>query len=128
MLDTSVCIPALRGERALKERIRAMSRAAIASMAAAEIWHGVHLCDERFRAEEEARVERMLRAVRIVPFDRAAARAWARIAASILDERFEELGANDVVIAATAISRNMVLATRDARSFPEIPGLRFELW
>jgi predicted nucleic acid-binding protein len=63
----------------------------------------------------------------VISFDLVAARVharlWARLAAKGI-----AIGQHDLVIAATAISRGMDVATRDARSFPKIPGLKILRW
>lgn len=57
-----------------------------------------------------------------IPIDRAAADAWARLAAA-LRESGKEATINDSWIAATAIARQMPIATQDA-DYDGMPGVR----
>ncbi len=61
------------------------------------------------------------------PIDLVAARIhaglWAQLAA-----RSIAVGAHDLLIAATALATDSQVATRDTRSFPQIPGLSVVSW
>ena len=54
---------------------------------------------------------------------RVHARLWAKLAVKGI-----AVGQHDLVIAATAVSRGLDVATHDARSFPKIPGLSILSW
>jgi len=62
-----------------------------------------------------------------VPFDRAAAEAYGTIRAT-LEQQGTPIGANDVLIAATALSRGMILVTHNTREFGRIAALLLEDW
>lgn len=59
----------------------------------------------------------------LVPFDAAASGAFDALKAAKI-----RVGTMDLRIAATALSRNLVLVTRNARDFGQVPGLRVEDW
>jgi predicted nucleic acid-binding protein len=63
----------------------------------------------------------------VVPFDLGAAVAHAKLGAG-LAEHGVIIGAHDLILAATAMSREAGVATRDLRSFPKIPGLEILQW
>ena len=68
-------------------------------------------------------VEGPLFAGRILPMDSAVAKTWL----ALTDKK--EMEAADSVIAATALTHGLVLATRNIRHFREIPGLKiFNPW
>jgi tRNA(fMet)-specific endonuclease VapC len=75
----------------------------------------------------EAYVEAILATFPVLAFDldcvRTHARLWADLAALGVN-----VGAHDLLIAATAIAHGLELATRDQRSFPKIPGLSLICW
>ena len=61
----------------------------------------------------------------VIAFDLTVARVHASLWAG-LAKRGVAVGERDLMIAATAITRDYAVATRDARSFPKIPGLKVE--
>jgi tRNA(fMet)-specific endonuclease VapC len=63
----------------------------------------------------------------ILDFDRAAAEAYGGLQAA-LEAQGKLIGANDMLIAAQAISAGLTLVSNNAREFGRVPGLRFENW
>ena len=121
VFDTSFLIQLERQAAALAEG----EEAAIAAITVSELLQGVLRADARHRAVRQARVEAILGAVQIVPFDDRIARVHAGLWAD-LESRGRPLGAHDLQIAATALSLGWSLATLDERGFGRVPGLR--LW
>ena len=82
-------------------------------------------------AVASARAERasktLLARFSIVDFDLEIARLHARLGAD-LAAKGTPVGAHDLIIAATALSLDYRIATRDRRSFPKIPGLDVVYW
>ncbi len=130
LIDSSVLIAAERGQLDLSD-LRARTEreeVAIAAVTASELLHGVFRAGTSARrAQREAFVERMLATFPVLPFDLTAARIHARLWAS-LASRGIAVGAHDLLIAATALASGCAVATRDARSFPKIPGLSLLRW
>jgi len=79
------------------------------------------------RARAERSVEGLLARFAIIDFDIEIARLHARLSAD-LAARGTQIGAHDLIIAATALSLDYRLATRDKRSFPKIPSLDVVYW
>lgn len=107
---------------------RAGDRAAISAITASELLHGVpRAAPAATRNRREAFVEALLHALEVLPFDEPAARTHARIWSELAGKGIN-IGPHDLIIAATAIANGLVVATRDRRSFPKVPGLAFEVW
>ena len=68
-----------------------------------------------------------LSAIEILPFDDLAAEEYGRIRFD-LKQKGNLIGANDLLIAAHAMSRNIVLVTNNTKEFERVQGLRLENW
>jgi tRNA(fMet)-specific endonuclease VapC len=74
------------------------------------------------------KVEReILPYVRVVEFDESGALEAGRLQA-FLKRAGKPIGGEDIQIAATAITRQLILVTRNTRHFQNVPGLRLENW
>lgn len=130
LIDSSVLIAAERSQLDLGPLLdeRGDEQVAVAAITASELLHGVHRATRsNARARREAFVENILSVVPVLPFDLVTARIhatlWARLAAKGVN-----VGAHDLVIAATALAVGYDVATRDRRSFPKIPGVKVLAW
>jgi tRNA(fMet)-specific endonuclease VapC len=94
----------------------------IASITASELLHGVHRATAEHRPRREAFVEAVLAAFPLVSFDLLAARAHARLWASLASTG-KDIGAHDRIVAATAIAAGWRVATANVRHFERVPGL-----
>ena len=72
-------------------------------------------------------VERFLRPFATIPFDANAAQHYAEIRAD-LEKRGTPIGPNDLMIAATARARNLILITHNTTEFQRVSGLATEDW
>jgi predicted nucleic acid-binding protein len=122
LLDTTVLIDALRG-RPAAARVLALRSAGdvpwICAINGEEVHRGI-------RAGEEARVGRLLKAMRVAPLGREEgerAGAWRRTYAA----RGVTLAQADCLIAAAAVSVNARLATGNPRDFP-MAELQVDHW
>lgn len=66
----------------------------------------------------------LVAAIRVAPYDLAAAQSFAKFRSSLS----AEAETDDVMIASIAVSREMTLVTRRAELFGGYPGLRIEDW
>ncbi|MGH7805469.1 MAG: PIN domain-containing protein [Candidatus Binatia bacterium] len=130
MIDSSLLVAAERGVIDLRSllEVHGDEEVALAAVTASELLHGVHRAPRgKKRTDREAFVEHLLAQIPVVAFDLLAARTHARVWAQ-LAARGAMVGERDLLIAATAMSRGFAVATRDARSFPRIPGLSVLNW
>src|SRR5690242_4523541 len=130
LIDSSILIASERGKLDLHAMLKTHSseQLAISSVTASELLHGVHRASNAAqKAKRQAFVEPILSRLPIIAFDLVAARVhaglWASLAAAGV-----QVGAHDLMIAATAISIGYDVVTHDMRSFPKIPGLTVVRW
>lgn len=98
---------------------------AISSVCEAELLYGLTTKNSPALFEEYQAVleDRLL----MLPFDRECARSFAEIKVA-MDRRGEPRSDADLMIASTAITNQLILATLNPRHFQGIPGLRVEDW
>ena len=127
LLDTNVCIEVLRGRNeALRQKLSATKLADISlcSVVWAELYTGANLSDDR---EKSMRQLSGFGALTSYPFDDDAARVYGELRAS-LQPRGRLIGGNDLMIAAIALARGLILVTNNTSEFSRIPGLKLEDW
>ena len=96
---------------------------AVSAVSFSEFWLGVELERNPSRARRRRRcLERTFRRLEIVPFDARIARIHSHLWAQVV-ERGRIIGAHDLIIAATALSRNWSVATFNVSEFENVPGL-----
>lgn len=123
LIDTSVLVGLERANEAAPLTEIDGESSFISAITASELLHGVErAADEGRRARRQAFVERVLDTIPVLPFDLDAARVHARIWAS-LARHGAGIGAHDLIIAATALSRDLAVLTRNTREFERIEGL-----
>ena len=128
MLETSACVELIR--RRPKRLMRRM-----ANLPAAEFGiSAITLAEFQYGAEKSARsaqeyeaLEEFLMPLTILDFDADATIAYGKIRAR-LESMGTPIGSLDTLIAAHAVSRNLVLLTRNLREFKRVPGLKAEDW
>lgn len=117
-LDANACILLLAGHPTLVERAEQCDEGdlAISAIVYAEIALGV----TRGKPPSQEKLDALLRLLTLLPFDEAAARAYALLP-------FKR-GSFDRLIAAHAIAANLVLVTANTADFADILDLRVENW
>lgn len=126
LVDSSIVIAAERGGLHLGEFLGrgADEDFALSAVTVAELFHGLHRArnvSQRIRREEF--LNAVLETLPVLPFDLEEARVYAAVWAR-LARAGTQVADRDLMIAATALAREYVVATLDARSFPRIPGLK----
>ena len=125
MLDTNIAIHLRDGDPAITEAIGALEGAVLLSIVTrVELEGGVYR-EPEMAGRRRARLETMLAALPVVPFDDAAADVYRAIVEQAGYSRRKLL---DRMIAAQAIVCHAGLVTRNADDFRDIAGLRLEVW
>jgi tRNA(fMet)-specific endonuclease VapC len=94
--------------------------AAISAMTYGEVWEGV--IGSRNRSTIEVTFERVIAPLDIIAMDKNILQRYAEIRVD-LRRRGLQIGAPDILIAATAIELGLTLATRNVRHFARILNL-----
>lgn len=123
ILDTTILISAERGQTAsLEKLVRDEADIAIAAVTAAELLTGVELADTRRRLGRQAFVEAVISNIPVENYDLDVARVHAMLMAHARRSG-RPRGAHDLLIAATALSRERKVVTADPAGFEDLPGL-----
>ena len=127
LLDTNTCIAIIKRHKETAEQFlsKQVAEVAISTITTFELWTGVQ---KSARAEQEKRrVDGLLRLIRVLDFDHAAAREAARVRAD-LESQGQKIGPFDTLIAGHALTTTLTLVTNNIREFRRIPGLMIEDW
>jgi len=125
-LDTDTVIHLLRGSADAAERLKAaLPAVGISALVLAELTYGA--LASQHRVEYLRRLDHFLPSVDVVPFDRAAAQAYANIRLS-LRHRGRPIGDIDTLIAAVAVAAKATLVTHNSKHFQQVEGLILEDW
>jgi len=127
LLDTDTLIYSLKGNRAVAKNLELhiedpMRVSVIAMM---ELYFGAYK-SERFEANM-AKVRTIEQSFEVLPAGKEIADVFGAMKAS-LQKNGNPLDDFDLIIAATALSRNLVLVTNNTRHFARIEGLKLANW
>ena len=128
MLDTNIVAYAKNNRpEAVMDRLRKYDpdELCISVITLAELEYGVFNSSNPDR--NQLALTLFLAGIEIVPFDDDAAIEYGRIRTD-LKRRGTPIGANDLLIAAHAKSRGLVLVTNNTREFERVEGLDLEDW
>lgn len=127
LLDTNVCIAAMRGHPQVCRRLLAHVPAdcGVSTVSLYELFAGVERCQNP--AEERRKVEAFIRPLHRLPFDEIAAEHTARIRWE-LERTGEVIGPYDLMLAGQALALDLTLVTHNSREFERVCGLRWEDW
>jgi tRNA(fMet)-specific endonuclease VapC len=130
LIDSSILIAAERGRLDLDATLadRKDEQLRLAAITVAELYEGVERADTPARAgTRRSLIEGYITRMPVVAFDAEIAREYARMRVKLMPVG-KTIAVHDLQIAVTALVIGYQVATRDMRSFPRIPGLRFEQW
>jgi tRNA(fMet)-specific endonuclease VapC len=128
MLDTDISSYIMKRSHAdVLRRLQSVEVAdvSISAITKCELMYGVEVSPQRPRDEMALRA--FLRHVEVMDFSAEAALDYARIRAN-LKLRGALIGANDLLIAAHALSLGLTLVTNNTREFGRVKGLKTENW
>jgi tRNA(fMet)-specific endonuclease VapC len=127
LLDSNILSDLLRNPHGLiAEGIRHVGPDAVCTsvIVAAELRYGGA---KRMSVQLITRIEVILAALEVMPFDDDASHEYAHLRAE-LEGRGQPIGANDLLIAAHALATKTILVTHNTREFGRVRGLRVEDW
>ena len=128
MLDTDTCAFILRkSSPVLLERIQLvpLAQQCMSVVTLAELLYGIQVSSKK-KANREA-VDALTRHVNVIDWTKEAAAHYAEIRAD-LKKKGQQLGANDLLIAAHARSLGAVIVTNNVKDFGRVKGLKLEHW
>ncbi|KVE32269.1 twitching motility protein PilT [Burkholderia vietnamiensis] len=126
MLDTNMCIYLMKSqpEQVAKRFAQCYTGDVVMSaITYAELEYGVTLCAAP--ARERRHLAALIEDIPVAPFDAAAAQAYGPVRDATRAWKKDHL---DKLIAAHAVSLDVVLVTNNERDFASYPGLRLENW
>ena len=128
LLDTNICIAIIKKcpAEVKKKLIRtAVGEVAISSIVLAELWYGIEL--SRKQKENRAALHDFLQYITVLDWPEQAGREYGEIRAQ-LKRKGTPIGANDLLIAAHAVTLDAILVSDNTRAFLQVPGLKLENW
>ncbi|AOK21988.1 type II toxin-antitoxin system VapC family toxin [Burkholderia ubonensis] len=126
MLDTNMCIYLMKNqpEQVAKRFARYyVGDVVMSAITYAELEYGVAVCANPDR--ERRNLAALIEDIPVAPFDVAAARAYGPVREATRERKNDQL---DKLIAAHAISLDVVLVTNNERDFASYPAVRLENW
>ena len=127
LLDTNICIY-LINERPRKVlthfKRHSLGDIGISSITASELAFGVA---KSASSKNSAALEAFLLPLNVVDYDAGAAMIYGDIRAT-LEKQGKTIGPLDMLIAATALSRQLILVTNNEKEFRRISKLKVENW
>jgi tRNA(fMet)-specific endonuclease VapC len=128
LLDTNTCIYIInRKPLSTVNRIRSKhpDEVSISTITIAELEYGVH----RSKHADQNRIALLefLVPFTIVDFDQSAAAVYGSVRAS-LERKGIPIGPMDLLLAAQALSQNLIIVTNNERELRRVAGLQIENW
>ena len=128
LLDTNICIALIRQRPAgLLQRLTSLEpgEVGLSSITLAEL---IYVADKSSQTEQNlAALEQFLLPLELVNFDESAATAYGQIRAG-LEREGKVIGSMDMLIAAHALSLNIILVTNNTKEIGRVSGLLLEDW
>ena len=128
LLDTNTCIYIINKKpaSALKHiQSKRPDQVAISTITQAELEYG--LARSRFPERNRIALLQFLFPFQILDFDQLAAVQYGTIR-SYLESKGKPIGSMDLLIAAQARSRDLILVTNNEKEFKRVEGLKVENW
>jgi tRNA(fMet)-specific endonuclease VapC len=127
-IDTNICVFFLKGMYPLiREKLLSCNPECIVipALVKAELLYGA--CRSAKRDFNLEKITQFLLPFTIEPFDDAATAVYADLRAK-LERQGEPVGPNDMIIAATVLTKKGTLVTNNIKEFSRIEGLSLENW
>jgi len=127
LLDTNICVYFLRQNIKIIDKIMSVSadELAISCFNLAELLFGAYNSD--YVDKNLKRVRYIENTIEVIAFDKKAIDNFALIKTE-LKKQNNLIDDFDILIAAVALSNDMILVTNNVKHFERIPGLTIENW
>lgn len=128
MLDTNICIYVIKKKPKKVFKIFQslnVGDVCISTITFAELQYGIYKSQQKER--NKIALVNFLAPIEIIPFSDKSAVQYGEIR-SDLENRGQIIGAYDLLIAAHALSENLILITNNIKEFKKIPKLCLQNW
>jgi tRNA(fMet)-specific endonuclease VapC len=128
LLDTNICIYIIKRkpEEVIKRFLKMKpDSVAISSITVSELYYGVAKSSKP--NENTIALEQFILPLTVINYNKEDSIAYGKLRAK-LEQKGKLIGAMDMLIAAQALSRDLILVTNNEREFKKIEGLSFENW
>jgi tRNA(fMet)-specific endonuclease VapC len=127
LLDTNVCIAAMRGREPVLARLLSCrpDDCGVSMVSVFELFSGVCRCARP--QVEEVKVRAFLEPLHLLPFDWDSALRTAEVRWH-LEKAGMKIGPYDLQLAGQALALDVTLVTHNTREFERVEGLRLEDW
>ena len=128
LLDTNICIYIIKKSsphllKKLKSKLK--KQIFISSITIAELEHGI--AKSKFPEQNKVALLEFISIFTLLNFDDSDAVEFGKIKAA-LEKRGEIIGPMDLLLAAQARAKNLVLVTNNTREFRRVDSLKIEDW
>ena len=127
VLDTNTLIYFFRGQGKVAERLLATPPAEVAIPAISVYELEVGIAKSTQPAKRRRQFDELLETITVLPFDRAAAAAAARVR-SALEKAGRPIGPLNTLIAGTVLAHRAILVTHNTREFKRVSKLELADW
>jgi len=130
LFDTNICIYLIneKYERLIsKVEQSGLEQIAISTITIAELEYGIAKSKTIYKEKNKLALMQFLLPFKILDFGQNDAYQYGRIR-SDLQARGEPIGNMDMLLAAQAVSNNLILVTNNLREFKRISGIKLENW
>jgi tRNA(fMet)-specific endonuclease VapC len=128
LIDTNICIYIMNKHPAdviTKFKQFELGEIGISTITVSELQYGV--AKSTYREKNEVRIEEFMAPFEILTYDLSAAKIYGDIRFQ-LEKRGQIIGPLDMLIAAHAISQELILITNNDKEFKRITKLQIENW
>lgn len=128
MLDTNICIYIIKNKpQSVREKLKEfdIGDLVLSSITVSELYYGVYKSEHV--EKNLLALEHFLKPFDILEYEIKASVAYGKIRAD-LEKRGQIIGGLDMMIAAHALSCNMILVTNSTKEFQRVKELRLDNW
>jgi tRNA(fMet)-specific endonuclease VapC len=128
LIDTNICIYIMNkkpDDVIQKFKQIKIGEIGVSTITISELQYGIS--KSRKRKKNEIRLNEFITPLEILPYDESAAKAYGDLRYE-LEKAGKPIGPLDLLIAAHAVSRNLIVVTNNDKEFKRIKKLKVENW